>query len=156
MTQTYYPQFMEAEFTTVCTRYYKLTQLLSKRRERLRNLLNDAPTYTGQTNLADIDALISYYRNVQACKTKTDETQKELEATKQTVLTIMQYFEIAPGTVLTGEMPGILEFQIWAERNDDLYIIKTKDLAPLSTNPNIIEIKAWDVNNSDAEDDEFR
>jgi len=42
---------MTGEFTAFCTRYYQLTQLLSKREERFNNLLHHAPLYSGQTNL---------------------------------------------------------------------------------------------------------
>ncbi|HWZ22023.1 MAG TPA: hypothetical protein VNW06_05180 [Cytophagaceae bacterium] len=53
----------------------------------------------------------------------------------------MQHFEIPPGTVLTGEIPGQLEYEVWADENDRVYINKTNDIAPEADNANVIVIK---------------
>ncbi|MFI5138160.1 MAG: hypothetical protein ACHQIM_10045 [Sphingobacteriales bacterium] len=132
---------MTNEFTTYCNRYYKLTRLHAMREERLKNLLDNAPLYCGQSSISDIDAIISYYRKVQAYKAKTEKTLDNLKKTERTILMIMRHFEIPPGTVLYGEIPGELEYEIWADENDALYISKTNDLAPKQLNPNIITIK---------------
>ena len=135
---------MPGEFTAYCNRYYELTTLLAEREERLKNLLDNAPCYCGQTSLSEVDAIISYYRNVQAAKAKTDKTFDDIKQTERLILMIMRYFEIPPGTVLTGVIPGELEYELWADENDALHIIKTKNLQPEADNPNVIEIKIWD------------
>jgi hypothetical protein len=132
---------MTSEFTSYCNLYYNLTLLLAKREERLKNLLDNAPYYYGQTRLSEMDAIISYYRDVQAYKAKKDKTFDNMMATERIILKIMRHFEIPPGTVLTGEIPGELEYEIWADENDAVYISKTKDLAPEADNANIIVIK---------------
>jgi len=143
---------MTGEFTMYGNHYYKLTLLLSKREERLQNLLNNAPCYCGQTRLSDIDAIISYYRDVQAYKAKKDKTFDNMMATERIILKIMRHFEIPPGTVLTGEIPNELEYEIWADENDAIYIIKTKNLAPEADKANIIVIKL--VGKNMGEDDD--
>ncbi len=129
------------EFTRYCNRYYRLTDMLAARRQRLNKLLADAPLYCGQTRLSEIDAIISYYRDVQAYKAKMDKTTKSMTETEHTILTIMRYFEIPPGAVLTGEIPGQLEYELWADENDRVCISKTKDLAPEADNLNIMVIR---------------
>jgi len=132
---------MTTEFTTWCSYYYKLTQLLALREARFNNLLNNAPVYSGQTRLSEIDAIISYYRNVQADKAKMDKTIKSMNEAERTILAIMRYFEIPYGTVLTGEIPGQLEYEVCAGVDDSLYISKTKDLALEADGAEIIEIR---------------
>ena len=97
---------MTSEFTTQCNRYYRLRVLLSEHEEHLKNLLDNAPLYCGQTKLSEVDAIISYYRRAQTEKAKTDKILDDLTATGSIILTIMRHFEIPPGTMLTGEIPG--------------------------------------------------
>jgi hypothetical protein len=143
---------MTTEFTAWCNQYYQLTKLFSERDERFKNLLDNAPPYTSQSNLSDLDAIISYNRKVQAAKDKADKTFKDLTKTGRTILAIMRYFEIPPRTVLTGEIPGELEFEIWANEKDDLFIGKIRDLPKEPDDPNIIHIKCW-TGDKDDEDD---
>jgi hypothetical protein len=142
---------MTDEFTAWCSQYYHLTKLLAARNERFKNLLDDAPPYTNQRNLSDLDTIISYNRKVQAAKAKTDKTFKELTETGRTILAIMQYFEIPPRTILTGQIPGELEYEVWANDKDQVFIGKIRDLPQEADNPNIIRIKCW---NGEKEDDE--
>jgi hypothetical protein len=143
---------MTTEFSAYCSQYYHLTKLLSERDERFKNLLDNAPPYTSQSNLSDLDAIISYNRKVQAVKAKADKTFKELTETGRTILMIMQYFEIPPRTVLTGEIPGELEYEIWANENGDAFIGKIRDLPQEVVDPNIIRIKCWSGDKGDEED----
>ena len=140
---------MTGEFTAHCNQYYHLTKLFSARDERFKNLLNNAPPYTRQRNLNDLDAIISYNRKVQAAKAKADKTFKELTAAGRTILAIMQYFEIPPRTMLTGEIPGELEYELWYNEKDALFINKIKNLQTAPDNPNVIVIKLWKAKGED-------
>ncbi len=131
----------QGEFTIYCSRYYELTVQHAAQETNLQTQLLNAPVYNGQTLLSEIDAIISYYREVQAAKTEMDKTFDNLKITEGTILRIMRHFEIPPGTILTGEIPGELEYSLWADDNDMLHIIKTKNLAPLVAEENIITIK---------------
>jgi hypothetical protein len=95
-----------AGFTAWCNYYYQLSLLFTDIEEHFQNLLNNAPLYCGQTRLSEIDALISYYRAVQAEKAKMDKMGEDMKKAGRTILAMMQHFEIRPGTVLTGEIPG--------------------------------------------------
>jgi hypothetical protein len=143
---------MTGEFTAYCNHYYELTKLLSAREERFKNLLNNAPLYCGQTSLSEADAIISYYRKVQTAKAQMDNTFDDLTETGRLILMIMRYFEMPPGTVLTGEIPGELAYELWANENDALHISKTINLQPKPDNPNIIVIKF--ANKDDGEEEE--
>ncbi|MDB5087150.1 MAG: hypothetical protein JWR09_1144 [Mucilaginibacter sp.] len=143
---------MTDEFTAWCNQYYHLTKLFSERCERFKNLLDNAPPYTSQNNLSDIDPIISYNRKVHAAKVKADKTFKDLTATGRTILMIMQYFEIPPRTVLIGEIPGELEYEIWANEKDEVFIGKIRDLPQEALDPNIIYIKAWNGDKGDEDD----
>jgi hypothetical protein len=132
---------MDGEFNGLCSRYYNLTQLLTAQDERFKRLLDNALPYTGQTNLADLDAIISCNRRVQEAKANVEQTLENMRQTERSILFLMNYFEIPPGTVLAGKIDGELEFEIWADENDTLYINKTKDLASPVDETNIITIR---------------
>jgi len=142
---------MTGEFTTQCNHYYELTQQLAAREEHFKNLLDNVPLYCGQTSLSEIDDIISYYRDVQDAKAKVDETCDEMRATEADILMFMRHFDLPPGTVLTGEIPGELAYEIWANENDTIYISKTKNLAPEPDDNDFIEIKVW--SKDDVEED---
>lgn len=133
------------EFTAYCNKYYRLTVKLAEQEESLAKMLSDAPAYTGQTRLIEIDAIIRYYREVQAANAEAKATAGYLADTGKTIRSIMAYFEIPPGTILTGEIPGELEYAIWAADDDNVYIRKTKQLAPLVLADNVIVIQLSDL-----------
>ena len=141
-----------SEFTNYCNRYYELMQVLAKQQARFKRLAENAPLYSGQTNLSEVDAIISYYRDVQIAKAKIEETFNHVRATERYILMIMRHFEIPPGTILTGEIPEELEYEIWADGNDTLYITKTKDLQPEPDNPNVIWINVWNKDKGEEEE----
>jgi len=143
---------MTNEFTDHCTQYYHLTKLLSAQDERFKNLLDNAPPYTGQRNLSDLDAIISHNRKVQAAKAKVDKTLKTWQDTGHTILKMMQYFDIPPRAVLTGQIPGELEYELWANEKDEVYIIKARDLPQEAVNPNIIIINCWNGKKGEEDD----
>jgi hypothetical protein len=145
---------MTGEFTAYCNHYYDLTQQLTAREGRFKNLLDNVPLYCGQTSLSEVDDIISYYRQVQAAKAKVDETCDEMRETERAILMFMQHFEMPTGTVLTGEIPGELQYEIWANENDTLYINKTKDLAPTPDDLNVIEIRLWGGDDVEEEEEE--
>jgi hypothetical protein len=137
---------MTGEFNTTCSQYYHLTKLFSERDEQFKNLLNNAPPYTRQSSLSDLDAIISYNRKVQAAKAKADKTFKDLTETGRTILKMMQYFEIPPRKVLTGIIPGELEYEVWANEKDEVFIGKIRDLPQEALDPNVIYINCWNGN----------
>jgi len=132
---------MTNEFTAWCNYYYQLTLLLSDVEEHFQTLLNNAPLYCGQTRLNEVDAIIGYYRAVQAEKAKMDQLGENVKEAGYTILMMMRHFEIPPGTVLTGEIPGEMAYEVWADAQGGIQIRKTKDLVPVADNPNIIVIE---------------
>jgi len=132
---------MTNEFTTYCTHYYHLTTQLEEHNQHFQTLLDSAPPYTGQAYLTELDAIISHNRKVHAAKAKVDKTYKEWKETAQTILKIMEYFEMPPRTWLTGIIPGELKYEVWANEKGDVFIGKVRDLQPPVHNPNVIEIK---------------
>ncbi|HWZ02149.1 MAG TPA: hypothetical protein VNX40_00990 [Mucilaginibacter sp.] len=132
---------MSNEFTAWCNYYHQLTMLLSEVEEYFQNLLDNAPLYCGQTRLNEVDALIGYYRAVQAEKAKVDKMAGEVKEAGRIILMMMRHFEIPPGTVLTGEIPGEMAYAVWADEQDAIHIRKTEDLAAEEDNPNIMVIK---------------
>jgi hypothetical protein len=132
---------MTGEFTHFCTRYYKLCQRFYKRNDRLKELLDNAPQYTGQTSLAEIDAIIEHCRKVQEAEAKADEVLNELAKTRRCILEFMKHFQIPPWKSLYGAIPGELEYEVWITENDVVCITKTRDLEPEPENPNVILIK---------------
>jgi len=129
------------EFTAYCNYYYNLTIKLAKQQERFKTMLEDAPVWRGQYRLSEVDAIINYYRRTQGEQAKVDAVLDDMRETERTILMIMRHFEIPPGYVLVGEIPGSLEYEIWADDTDAIHIRKTFDLAPLQLPDNIIEIK---------------
>jgi len=142
---------MTGEFTNICNRYYELKQLHARSGEHLNQLLENAPLYSGEMCISNIDAIISYYRNAQAEKAEVDKLYKQILATERDILLIMRHFEIPPNTVLYGEIPFDLEYEISADENDQLTITKINSLQPEEDDPNVILIKLW----QDGEENEY-
>ena len=132
---------MDGEFNTACGGYYNLNKKLAAREVRFQTLLDNAPPYTGQTSLFELDRIISYNRKVHKVQADMEQIQAELRDVESLIFMMMRFFEIPPGTRLTGGIAEELEFEIWADEQDVLHCEKTKDLAPLVNNPNIITIK---------------
>jgi hypothetical protein len=145
---------MNGEFNGYCCRYYNLKQLLDEQNEYLIDLLNNSPLYAGQTSINEIDDILKYYRKVQRVKARLDDTVDAMQNTERTILMIMQHFEIPPGTVLNGEVPEEVEFEIWADDTDAIHVRKTKDLAPPVDDKNIIRIKVCNSRRAVMDDDD--
>lgn len=145
---------MEGEFTSYCRQYYSLQQLLAQQETQFNTLLANALPYTGQTNITELDAIIKCNRKVQQARAEADNTIAEKRQTEQVILQIMAYFEVSPNTELTCEIPGEAELMLWADEENDLYCIKTKDLAPLEDDLDIITIHMNDNRYSFTEDDD--
>jgi len=132
---------MTNEFTAWCNYCYQLTKLLSEVEEYFQNLLDNAPPYRGQTRASEVDALIGYCREVQAEKAKMDKIGEEVKEAERTILAMMRHFEIPPGTMLTGEIPGEMEYAVWADEQHRIHISKTEDLEAEEDNANVMVIK---------------
>ena len=76
----------------------------------------------------------------------------DMRETERYILMIMRHFEIPHGTLLTGQIPGQLEYEVWANDNDTIYINKIKNLQPEADIPNIIVIKLWSEDDGKEED----
>jgi hypothetical protein len=136
---------MEGEFTNYCSSYYRLTELLDAQETRFQSLLENALPYAGQTHLNELDAILHCNRKIQKAFADVNDTVSTMHETERTILQIMRYFELTPNTKLTCVIPGELEFEIWADEQDVVHCLKTKQLAPLEEDPNIINIR---INNS--------
>jgi hypothetical protein len=132
---------MYTNFTTICNHYYYLIQQLRARYAILKELEDNAPVYSGQLALTEIDAVINYYSHGCMAKEQVDETLAEVKKAENSILAIMRQFEIPPGKVLYGEIPGELEYELWANEQGSLYINKIKTIEPEPEKPNVITIK---------------
>ena len=132
---------MTNEFTAWCNYYYQLTMLLSEVEEHFINLLNNAPLYCGQTRLSEVDVIIDYHRAVQAELTRLHKMREDVKEAEIAIRAIMQHFEIPPGTVLTGEIPGEMAYEVWADKQDSIHISKTGDLVHGEDDANVIVIE---------------
>jgi len=128
-------------FTTICNHYYYLIQQLRARYAILRDMETNAPAYSDQLSLTEIDAVINYYSHGRMAKEQVDETLAEVKKAENRILAIMREFEIAPGRVLYGEIPGELVYEIWANQQGRLYINKIKTIEPEPEKPNVLTIK---------------
>jgi len=97
---------MTNEFTAYCSHYYQLKMLFLKRQDRLKNLLDNAPFYSGQISLSEIDAIVSYYREAQAAKAKMDKTLADMKEAERDILMFMRHFDIPPARCYTAKYPA--------------------------------------------------
>jgi len=134
---------MNGEFSYYCTLYYRLKIKLAKQDDHFKTLLDDAPLFTNQRCLTELDEIISCNRAVQAAKAKVDKTYAQLVEAREAILKFMNYFEVPAGKVLVGEIPGELEYYIWRDEDGRIGIRKTADLTPEPLPSNFIVIKCW-------------
>ena len=129
------------EFTSMCTWYYKLTTRFAKRKVRLDTIVENAPVYAGQMNLGEIDAIMKYYYDAQIKKAELDKIEEDMRLVEQDILYVMKFFGIPALYPLTGQIPGVLEFELWANHDGSIRIRKTLDLEPEVLPDNVIVIK---------------
>jgi len=146
---------MEGEFTNFCRQYYELLLQLEKQEKRFNTLLNKALPYTGQIIVAELDAIISCNRKIQKVRTALDDIITSKQKTERTILQILAYFEIPPHTTLRCEVSGEMELEIWADDENVVHCIKTKDLNPVEEDPNVITIRMTTSNFVWKDDDEY-
>jgi ABC-type antimicrobial peptide transport system ATPase subunit len=145
---------MEGEFTNYCKQYYELLQQVDQKERRLIGLIDNALPYTGQTDVAELDAIISCNRRILKAHDATDDVIEAKQETEAIILKILEYFEIPANTRLTCEVPGLYMLTLWADEENTVYCFKTHDLAPLEQDEHIITIQLTDSRNDWDEDDE--
>jgi len=145
---------MEGELTNFCRTYYGQLCLHRQLERRFTRLLANALPYTGQTNVNELDAVIRCNREIQQARTEAEDAKAAMQKTAGTLLKIFAYFEMPPDTKLQCEVPGEFELQVWAEEDNSVHCIKTKDLNPLKGDPSVIIIKLKDDPYSFDDDDE--
>ncbi len=146
---------MEGEFTNFCKQYYELLLQVDEKEHRFIDLLDNALPYTGQTNIAQLDAIIYCNRRIQKVRSIADDVIDAKQETEAIILKILEYFEIPVNTRLTCEVPGLYELKVWADEESTVHCYKTKDLAPLEEDENIITIPCIDTRNSWEDDEAF-
>jgi hypothetical protein len=134
---------MTGEFSYYCNLYYRLKIKLTKQDVYFYKLLGNALPYTNQRCLTELDEIIKCNRAVQAAKAKVYKTYAQLVEAGEAILKFMDYFEVPPGGVLTGEIPGELEYHIWRDEDNLIGIRKIADLTPEPLPSNFIVIKCW-------------
>jgi len=146
---------MEGEFTNFCKRYYELLLQVEEKEHRFIDLLDNALPYTGQTDVAELDAIIYCNRRIQKVRSMADDVIEAKQETEGIILKILEYFEIPTNTRLTCEVPGLYELRVWADEENTVHCYKMKDLAPLEEDENIITIDCNDRRNSWEDDEDF-
>lgn len=146
---------MEGEFTNYCKQYYELLLQVEEKEHRFIDLLDNALPYTGQTDVAELDAIIHCNRRIQKIRSIADDVIDAKQETEGIILKILEYFEIPINTRLTCEVSGLYELRVWADEENTVHCYKTKDLAPLEEDENIITIDCNDQLNSWEDDEDF-
>lgn len=142
------------EFTNFCKRYYELLQQWNELENRFEELLENAIPYTGQTDAAELDAIIRCNRRIQKARAAADECINDLQQIAHIITKILEYFEVPPYTRLTCEVPGFYELELWLDDEQAVNCIKTHDLAPLEEDENTITIHCIDTRNNWEEDED--
>jgi len=145
---------MDGEFTNYCKQYYELLQQVDQKERRLIDLLDNALPYTGQTDVAELDAIIKCNRRILKARDTTDDVIAAKQETETIILKILEYFEIPANTRLTCEVPGHYVLVIWADEENTVYCFKSHDLAPLEEDENMITIVCVDKRNDWEEDED--
>lgn len=78
---------------------------------------------------------------------------KSLTDTRATTIKIMKYFQIPPRKVFIGQIAGELEYEVWANDKDDLFIGKIRDLPKEPEDPKFFTLKPWVGLNDSMNDD---
>jgi hypothetical protein len=132
---------MQGELTYYCQRFYEMDNHFIKHDERFYHLVKKALPYTKQTNATELDAIMQSNRKVQKAYGTVQDIIKEKNEAEKAILQIMEYFEVPKETKLTCILPGEAELEIWADEDNRVQCIKTKSLAPLVADPNLIVIR---------------
>ena len=125
------------ELTYYCRRYYFLRQRLVKEKAYLQKFIDNIPVYKGEKQINKIDGIIKYYRKGQEVSAAIDKTIADLKKVEKNILAIMRHFDIRPYTFLECEIEDEAEIEIWAGHDEEVHMLKIKDLT-VAENPNFI------------------
>jgi hypothetical protein len=139
---------MNGEFNSLCSSYYKLFERFRKENAYLKKFMDNAPFYKGETQLYEIDYIISYYRKAQEVKAVAEKTLAAMNKVEADIMYLMRYFNIPARTYLQGEIDDEFEFEVWHEK-DQVYVLKTKDVTPVY-NPNIYICNRYSQENAES------
>jgi len=121
---------MTGEFSNLCARFYRLKTQVFAQDNYLKQLLANEPPGSNLHNTGKPDNSIGKTRKYQAAKAKFDDIYKKYEKVADDILVIMTHFNIPRMAIITGEIPGELTYEVWANQKNEVYIVKSKDLQP--------------------------
>src|SRR5437588_1860110 len=120
---------MLGEFSAACANYYRLTFRFKKVSNHGFTMVRNVIPYVGQTNTAELDAILESERKAKEATTTANDTELEWQKAKWLVIEMMEYFGITANTKLTVTIPYEVEFELWLDDEKSLHFEKTADLS---------------------------
>lgn len=141
--------------SALCSHYYKLKIKLHKQDDRFKLLFDNVLKFDGNVTVTELDAILVSTGKVCAAHDKTQVTFEKVKETEQKILHLLKWLGVRPRWFLTGQIPGELEYELFYDMNDNVHVVKTRDLEPEPVNPNIISIDlgAWEYKHDEDDED---
>lgn len=148
---------MNGPLTALCGHYYNLKMKLNKRDDRFKTLFENVLRFDRNVKVSELDAILQNNRKIIEAFDKADITYEKYKETEREILQILKNLGVRENWFLTGEIPGVMEYEIWHNDNK-VYIIKIQDLQPEPESTTTINIRmvGFDdkIKKEDDEDDD--
>jgi len=146
---------MNGLLSGLCAHYYKLKLKMYKQDDRFKMLFDNMLKFDGHVTVAELDAIWESTSNVCIASDDTMITFEKVKETEQRILKMLKSMGVRPRWFITGQIRGELEYELFYDMNDNVHVIKTKDLEPEPVNPNVITIDlgAWRYDVEDQENE---
>lgn len=143
---------MSGILTSLCGQFYNLTKKLHKRDDYFKMVFDNVLKFDQNVHLNELDAILASGNKAIEAYDKTLITFEKVKETEHAIVGILKKIGVRPRWYLTGELPGEMEFIVWYDDKDKLYMEKTRDVTLEPKNPHSFWVRL--ATPRDQEDDD--
>jgi hypothetical protein len=132
---------MNGILTALCGHYYKLKMKLYQHDDRFKAVFDSVLKFDSHTRISELDTILDSCRRAVDASDKMQIAFEKVKETEHRILHLLKCLGVRPRWFMTGEIAGELEYEVWYDDKDNVYIAKVRDLEPEPPKRNVITIK---------------
>ncbi|MEO9173629.1 MAG: hypothetical protein ABI203_11060 [Mucilaginibacter sp.] len=114
---------------------------LYKQDDHFKELFDNVLKFDRHLKVSEVDAILESGQRAVNAFEKVDLAFEKVKETERRILHLFKGLGIRPFWFLTGDIPGELEYEVWYDDKDSVFIRKMRDLESETEQPNVIKIK---------------
>src|SRR5579872_6408466 len=114
---------MSGMLTALCGHYFKLKLKLYKRDDRFKELFDNVLKFDQNVTLSELDDILESSHKVVDAFDKTQITFEKMKDAERKILHLLKCLGVRPNWFMTGEIEGEMEYEVWYDGNDNLFVV---------------------------------